>query len=57
MIFEVINDKGKTVMNTNDLSCIPNKKQLLEMSTSGYKFKIDGKVISKNKIIEIIKER
>lgn len=57
MIFEVINDKGKTVMNTNDLSCIPNKKQLLEMSMSGYKFKIDGKVISKNKIIEIIKER
>lgn len=56
MIFEVINDKNKTVMSTTSLSCIPDKKILDSMLMAGYKFKLDGKLITIKKLNEILKE-
>lgn len=56
MKFEVINDKNKTVMTTTNLSCIPNKNILDSMLMAGYKFKLDGKLITIKKLNEKLKE-
>lgn len=53
MKFEVINDKGQTVMATTSTSCIPNKDILESMSKAGYKFKVNGKVITKKQLLEL----
>ena len=56
MKFEVINDKNKVVMHTESMSCIPNREIVESMITSGYKFKVDNKILTKKKIIDLIKE-
>lgn len=56
MKFEVVNDKNKTVMNTTSPSCIPDKGILTSMSKAGYKFKLDGKLITIKKLNEKLKE-
>lgn len=55
MKFEVVNDKGITVMCTESESCIPNEDELYIMNKEKYKFKIDGKIVSIKKIKEIVK--
>lgn len=55
MKFEVVNDKNKTVMQTTDVSCIPNKEILNSMISAGYKLKLDGKILSKKAINELTK--
>ena len=57
MKFEVINDKGITVMQTTTKSCIPDEEQLSYMSKAGYKFKLGGKVVTLKKIKEYQKEK
>lgn len=52
MKFEVINDKGQVVMTTTSENCIPDKDDIESMSKSGYKFRIDGKVVTKKKLSE-----
>ncbi len=56
MKFEVVNDRGVTVMNTSSISCIPNIDELTSMSKAGYKFKIDNKSVSIKKIKEVLKD-
>lgn len=56
MKFEVVNDKNKTVMSTESLSCIPNKDALNSISKAGYKFRFDGKMITIKKLNEKLKE-
>lgn len=48
--FEVINPDGETVFNTESKKCIPTKSQIESMAKAGYKFKLDGKSISKKKL-------
>lgn len=55
MKFEVVNDKGVTVMQTEMKSCVPNDDELFTMSKAGYKFKLDGKSVSIKKIKETLK--
>lgn len=55
MKFEVLNSKQKVVMYTTDISCIPNKDTLNAMLNAGYKFKLDGEILSKKAISEFIK--
>ena len=55
MKFEVINDKNKVVMHTLSPSCIPSKDILTSMLNAGYKFKLDGKMLSKKAINELAK--
>ena len=57
MRFEIINDKGTIVMNCSSIDCMPNKEQIDVMLQIGYKFKVDNRIISKKKIVEIIKEK
>lgn len=56
MNFEVVNEKNKVVMQTSHYECIPCKEQVVEMIKIGYKIKLDGKSVSKNKINDIYKE-
>ena len=55
MKFEIINDKNKIVMNTIHECCIPSKDILTSMLNAGYKFKLDGKILSKKAINELTK--
>jgi hypothetical protein len=55
MKFEVLNSIGKTVMQCSEINCIPDNNQLSLMANAGYKFKINDKVVSQNKIKEFIK--
>lgn len=52
--FEAFNDKGNRIFYTFQESCIPSKSEIESMYKSGWKFKMDGKNISKTKLIEII---
>ena len=54
MKFEIINSNGKIVFNTMDESCLTTKGEINSMTKVGYKFKIDGKSITKKKLEEII---
>lgn len=56
MLFEVYNNNKKVVMHTENISCIPDKKILTSMYSSGYKFKVDGKTASVKTICDIVKE-
>lgn len=55
MHFEVVDDKNRILMNTDSLSCIPDKETIDNMSKSGYKFKLDGKFLNKKKLQELLK--
>ena len=55
MKFEVINDKSKPVMTCTQESCVPPADMLKSMSAAGYKFRLDGKVVSVKKIMEVRK--
>lgn len=55
MKFQALNDKGVCVMETCYANCIPEDEQLFLMSKAGYKFKIDGKIISAKKVKELRK--
>lgn len=56
MKFEVVNDKNITVMSTTSASCIYDKNILNSISKAGYKFKLDGKIITIKKLDEKLKE-
>lgn len=53
MKFEVVNDRGRTVMSCTTASCVPDDEQLSSMAKAGYKFKIDGKTVNAKKVKEI----
>lgn len=56
MKFEVVNNQGETVMYTFHVSCLPTLRQVKSMTKSGYKFKIDGKIVSKSKVEQLIQD-
>ena len=56
MKFEVLNDKGKTVFQCNQVSCIPTEEEIKSMLNARYKFKIDDKIATKKRISELIGE-
>lgn len=43
-------------MSTVYISCIPEYDQLLSMTQAGYKFRLDGKIISKRRLKELMEE-
>ena len=55
--FEIFNDKNVRVFVTNSKGCLPEEEHVKAMLKNGYKFKLDGKLLSKKAIIEIYKER
>lgn len=54
MKFEVINQANKVVMNTEQISRIPNDARLKLMNIAGYKFKMNGKPISLIRLKEFL---
>ena len=54
MKFEVINQFGITAMWCDEFSCIPSPEELKSISSAGYRFKVDGKIIALNKLLESI---
>lgn len=54
MKFEVVNDRGVTVMTTSYAECVPDEKLLSIMAKSGHKFRLDGKAASIKKITEAV---
>ena len=54
MKFEVINSNGHVVMNTDMIECVPALDELNAMSNAGYRYKVDGKIVAKSKVIEAI---
>lgn len=55
MKFEILNDKGSIVMNTEFASCIPDEDELSIMVQADYKFRLDSKLVSEKKIIASLK--
>ena len=56
MKFEGGNNQGKAVMYTFHISCLPTPRQIESMVKNGYKFKIDGKIVSKGKVEQLIQD-
>lgn len=54
MKFEVVNRDGQVVMWTDSVDCIPAPNELDVMTSAGYRYKIDGKIVSKSKITETV---
>lgn len=50
MKFQVFGKDNQCKFVTESKSCIPKKKQLTNISKAGYKFKLDGKVISLSRL-------
>lgn len=55
MKFEIFNESGTILFNTEYKECIPNSTELSAMTKARCKFKIDGKIVSKKKIEELLK--
>lgn len=57
MKFEIFNEKNKVVFNTQEKQCLPDKHQINTMIKIGYKFKIDGKLLTKKQLTELINNK
>lgn len=54
MLFEVINKDSRCVMSTTQKACTYAKSQRDEMIKAGYRFKVDGKLLSKDANVDMI---
>ena len=54
MKFEILTDKDQVVMTTTSANCIPDVNIISYMSKANYKFKLNGKIITKKKLEEFI---
>lgn len=52
--FEVIGPDGRGKMRTHALSCLPTVSEIKSMASCGYKFKLDGKTVSKSVVIQLL---
>ena len=56
MKFEIFDERGNIVMQTESQRCIPPKSHLESMRNNGYKFKLDGKLITKKELNNLINQ-
>lgn len=54
-LFEIYTEKGSRLFYTSSEECLPSKEQINSMLNVGYKFKLDGKTLSKKALNELIK--
>lgn len=57
MLFEIFDRQGCRMEHTENLSCIVDsyeKGNLQSMNGNGYKFKLDGKLVSLSKLVETL---
>lgn len=55
MKFEVINSNGRCMQTTNHPECVPYNF-LESMANYGYRFRVDGKIVSKGRVKAAIEE-
>ena len=55
MLFEIYTEKGRRLFYTTSEECLPPKEQINSMLNAGYKFKLDGKLLTKKALNELIK--
>ena len=56
MLFEVIKKESlEVVFHTEYISCIPGESELKNIRQSGYRFRINNKIVDKERIIEIVR--
>ncbi len=55
MKFEVINSEGRVVFWCQQSSCIPDKQEIESVTKSGHKIRIDGKIVTKKKLNELLR--
>ena len=55
MRFEVINSNGRCMQLTEHPNCVPYNF-LESMAAHGYKFRVDGKIVSKNRVRQAVEE-
>ena len=53
VLFEVINHNNEVVFWTEHFSCIPKKDELSDINKQ-YRFRLDGKIIALNKLLDKI---
>lgn len=51
--FEVVNNNGVSFMSCYSIDLLPDDRQLTSLSRAGYKFRVDGKILSLKKIKEL----
>lgn len=56
MLFEVIDPSGLGMMRCNSQECIPEVRTLTSMTSAGFKFKLNGKIISLKKLKDLLKQ-
>lgn len=54
-MYEVYDSKNNRVLFTDDLACVDSQQRINVLAKSGHKFKVYGKMTTKNKILETIK--
>lgn len=54
MKFEVVNKDGQVVMWTEDVECVPTPDELDSMTSAGYRYKVDGKVVAKSNVMRAV---
>lgn len=54
MKFEVIDAKGKIMFQTSNKKYMYSQSEINSMDKAGYRFKVNGKTVSKNKVIETV---
>lgn len=54
--FEVVNADGNILFSTKYKECIPSKSEIDTLIKAGYKIKINGKAVTKKKMIELLGE-
>lgn len=55
MKFEVLSGEGRVVFWCQQSECIPNKQEIESVTKSGYKIRIDGKIVTKKKLNELLR--
>lgn len=57
MKFEVINKLGHAVMSTEYESCVYDDEDLADMAAAGYRFRVDGKVLTAPKKVRSVLDK
>lgn len=55
MLFEVVDSRGCVAMHTSEPTCVPYA-DLAVIGAAGYQFRVDGKIVSKNKVADAVQQ-
>lgn len=56
MLFQCIDREGKVSMWTKQKCCVPSQEEINDRARAGYKFKVDGKIVPRGKVLEAVSQ-